>query len=197
MSLDLKDERVVFVATLPVRVGPHDLYGLFNLTTDLRGRLVVAVGSHEMKRTRMLKRVQTKVTKVWTLDVGGGRNKKRPAWFLRCKVVEPGQDPYRGIAWPHVTHGEHVLTTVTTGARGVNRSVPRRDGEWWPCGAEAPLREAAKARNGPAELTLAPAAAPAAREATVDIFAMNFATAVEKRCGVEKQHQQHASSRPV
>nr|CAB3474780.1 unnamed protein product [Digitaria exilis] len=75
-------------------------------------------------------------------------------------------------------------------------SVPHRDGEWRPCGAEAPLREAAKARNGLAELTLAPAAAPAAREATMDTFAMNFATAVEKRFGVEKQHQQHASSRP-
>lgn len=47
---------------------------------------------------------------VWMLD-GAGRNKKRRTWVLRYKVVEPGQELPQGIAWPHATHGEHVLTT--------------------------------------------------------------------------------------
>ncbi|KAF8686081.1 hypothetical protein HU200_043686 [Digitaria exilis] len=117
MSLDLKDERVVFVATLPVHVGPPVLS--LHLTVDLHGRLVFAVCSRETtKRGRMLKGIQAKVglkkgthTKVWMLDDGGRSNKNPPAWVLRCKVVDPGQELPQGIALPHFTHGEHVLTT--------------------------------------------------------------------------------------
>ncbi|KAF8686080.1 hypothetical protein HU200_043685 [Digitaria exilis] len=74
MSLDLKDERVVFVATLPV----------------------------------------------WILD-DGGRSKNQPVWVLQCKVVDPGpvqELPQVIVALPHVTHGEHFLTTRTM---GINR----------------------------------------------------------------------------
>ncbi|CAL5013191.1 unnamed protein product [Urochloa decumbens] len=105
MSLDLKDERVAFVTKLPVRVGLWlDLS--WHLTTDINGRVGLAVCSYEMKRTRTLKGCQTKV---WMLE-GGGKNKK--TWALRYRIVEPGRDkPFHQIAWPHAVHGEHLLTT--------------------------------------------------------------------------------------
>ncbi|KAF8751001.1 hypothetical protein HU200_012298 [Digitaria exilis] len=107
MSLDLKDERVVFVAKLPVRVGLVDLS--WHLTTDLHGRLIFVICSNELKRGKTLKR-----TKMWMLD-DGRRNKTRPEWVLRCKLVESEQELPHGIAWPHVTHGEHILTTRQMG----------------------------------------------------------------------------------
>jgi hypothetical protein len=57
---------------------------------------------------------------VWILEDGGGRNKKRTTWVLRYKIEAPRQEPLQGIAWPHVIHGEHVLTTR---ARGGDRRV--------------------------------------------------------------------------
>ena len=42
------------------------------------------------------------------LEDGGN---KKGTWVLRYKIDEPGQEPLQGIAWPHVIHGEHVLTT--------------------------------------------------------------------------------------
>jgi len=45
---------------------------------------------------------------VWMLEDGGN---KKGTWVLRYKIDEPGQEPLQGIAWPHVIHGEHVLTT--------------------------------------------------------------------------------------
>nr|CAB3481163.1 unnamed protein product [Digitaria exilis] len=57
MSFDLNgDERQLFVATLPVRVGlllDLDIY--CQLTTDMSGKLGVAVCSHDMKRNTTLK----------------------------------------------------------------------------------------------------------------------------------------------
>ncbi|CAL5005570.1 unnamed protein product [Urochloa decumbens] len=105
MSLDLKDERVAFVTKLPVRVGLWlDLS--WHLTTDMNGRLGLAVCSYEMKRTRTVKGCQTKV---WMLE-GGGKTKK--TWALRYRIVEPGwEEPLHQIAWPYAVHGEHILTT--------------------------------------------------------------------------------------
>ncbi|CAO2169503.1 unnamed protein product [Urochloa humidicola] len=106
MSFDLKDERVAFVMNLPVLVGRLWLDLSWHLTTDMNGRLGLAVCSYEMKRARTLKGCQTKV---WMLE-GGGRNKKK-TWALRYTIVEPGWDgPLHQIAWSHAVHGEHVLT---------------------------------------------------------------------------------------
>ncbi|KAF8646713.1 hypothetical protein HU200_065715 [Digitaria exilis] len=134
MSLDLKDERVVFVAKLPVRVGLVDLS--WHSTTDLHGRLIFVVCSNELKRGKTLKRIKVDErtndlkqyfivdrvmfhkcvchVQMWMLD-DGRRNKTRPEWVLRCKLVEPEQELPQGIAWPHVTHGEHILTTRQMG----------------------------------------------------------------------------------
>ncbi|CAO2184071.1 unnamed protein product [Urochloa humidicola] len=108
MSFDLKDERVAFVTNLPVRVGRLWLDLSWYLTTDMNGRLGLAVCSYKMKRARTLKGHQTKV---WMLE-GGGRNKKK-TWALRYRIVQPRWEwdkPHHQIAWPHAVHGEHLLT---------------------------------------------------------------------------------------
>ncbi|CAL5005573.1 unnamed protein product [Urochloa decumbens] len=129
MSFDLKDERLKFVTTLPVRVGPSslDLILSWHLTTDLRGRLGYVVCSHDMKRARTLKGTKTEV---WVLE-DGGRDKKR-SWVLLHTIAEPGSRAPQGIAWPHFIHGENVLTTQGDGeswaslhAYSLNLSEPR------------------------------------------------------------------------
>ncbi|CAO2191897.1 unnamed protein product [Urochloa humidicola] len=129
MSFDLKDERLAFVTTLPVRVGPSslDLILSWHLTTDLRGRLGFVVCSYDMKRARTLKGIKTEV---WVLE-DGGRDKKR-SWALLHTIAEPGSRTPQGIAWPHFIHGEHVLTTqgdgetwVSLHANSLSLSEPR------------------------------------------------------------------------
>ncbi|KAF8646710.1 hypothetical protein HU200_065712 [Digitaria exilis] len=97
MSFDLNgDERQLFVATLPVRVGlllDLDIY--CQLTTDMSGKLGVAI---------------------WVLDDRRRNKAGTTPWVLQNTIVEPGKDkPDQKIAWPHVTHGEHVLTTQECG----------------------------------------------------------------------------------
>ncbi|OEL18729.1 hypothetical protein BAE44_0020252 [Dichanthelium oligosanthes] len=69
MSFDLKDERVVFVKTLPVRV-QLCLDHSWHLTTDAKGRLGLAVCSYDLKRTRRLKGSKTEG---WMLEHEGVR----------------------------------------------------------------------------------------------------------------------------
>ncbi|KAF8646716.1 hypothetical protein HU200_065718 [Digitaria exilis] len=117
MSLDVKDERVVFVATLPVRIGLTHLS--WHLTTDLRGRLVFALCFRETKQGRMLKGIHAKV---WILD-DGETSKNPPEWVLLCTVVDSGQELPQGIALPHVIHGEHILTTQARAGYEYDRRV--------------------------------------------------------------------------
>ncbi|KAF8646717.1 hypothetical protein HU200_065719 [Digitaria exilis] len=131
MSLDLKDERVVFVATpLPVRVVLFmDLS--WHLTTDLRGRLVFAVCSYEtMKPADTVLLPVVIQTKVWMLE-DGGRNEKQPTWVLQCKVVEPIQKPPQGIARPAGLHTfAYVETTEPLAFNGGNDRDIGHNEEW-------------------------------------------------------------------
>ncbi|CAO2207119.1 unnamed protein product [Urochloa humidicola] len=106
MSFDLGDERLAFVATLPVRVREGtDISS--HLTADVRGRLGLAVCSYDQKEGKCK-------SEVWMLEGEGGRQTKG-TWVLQCKVEEPGRNPLlQQVASPHAIHGEHVL--VTTGA---------------------------------------------------------------------------------
>ncbi|CAO2202331.1 unnamed protein product [Urochloa humidicola] len=105
MSLDLSDERLAFVATLPqVRPGTDISW---HLTADARGRLGFAVCSYDQKDSKCK-------TEVWMLEAGGRHGMGN--WVLRCKIEDPGRNPLQQVASPLAIHGEHVLvTTPVTG----------------------------------------------------------------------------------
>ena len=63
MAIDLQDERVAFVETLPVR-GGQGLDLSCHLTTDGRGRLGVVCSFHETKRASTLNGSKTEVDNV-------------------------------------------------------------------------------------------------------------------------------------
>uniref|UniRef100_A0A0E0AX04 F-box domain-containing protein n=1 Tax=Oryza glumipatula TaxID=40148 RepID=A0A0E0AX04_9ORYZ len=95
MSLDLKDERIAAVITLPA---PASEPGRQCRLTEAHGRLAVAAIVTQPTNTK---------TEVWVLEGGAGGRR----WIRRYSVQLHGPD--RQMVWPHFAHGDHAMTAST------------------------------------------------------------------------------------
>ncbi|CAL4980249.1 unnamed protein product [Urochloa decumbens] len=129
MALDLADERITSFRG-PPEVGlvggmgkPRPRGSLRPSTRGCNADLLDPVSAHHL-RARLGVAVpcyeQAAMTvEVWVLD--GGR--EQPRWSQRYSLIESG-DPRNGIVFtPHLTHGEHVLSTSPDRKRLYRRKV--------------------------------------------------------------------------
>jgi F-box interacting protein len=108
MSLDLEDERVTSIASLPSVLLDSEDGGRWHLA-EVHGRLGI-VFSHVSS--------ETEKTEVWVMEgaTTGGQEIGWSLWYVmqvstpRCPPEQWPNARRRGLTWPLFVHGKHVLT---------------------------------------------------------------------------------------